>query len=494
MELVLVYSDTQSFEPLQSILPVSLISIMGKPLLQHQLEVAYSQSINQCTIIASDNLWKIRNFCEDGQRFGVRIKLVTAAPSGDEMESLLRHRHLLGETCLILAGRTLARLPVAELRRQHDESNRRISVIRHRDTNEIVGVLTSPPSPVELFQDMTGSIQNVAATLLQTHPDDVNVIEMSFPCIVSRSIKDVLKLTATVLETPADYIHNTHFAQQDSGVYLGHHTAIHRSVKLNPPVAIGDFCQILEDAEIGPHATISSGSIISKGAIVKNAVISPDSYVGEGMSVKDAIVSGATLVQPLTGTKVLVSDPLLLDSIHGQSLTQIANTMVQRAAALGLLTALFPVGVSVAAISKLKTNRALARTQTVGHGDVEDQSDLGWLPRFNRFEIADKSLPFFWYPTLYNVAKGQMCFTGPGPMDSAAAQADSILPNTERYKVPPGLFPVDSLFESADSAEVALAEVMYTRKKGLIQDLRCVAANLTKNIIGKQNARRLAGL
>ena len=493
MELVLVYSDTQSFEPLQSTLPVSLISIMGKPLIQHQLEVAYSQEIYQCTIIASDNLLKIRNFCDDGSRFGVRVRLVTSAASQQETDSLLKHRSMFDDYCLILAGRTLATLPAEKLRKKHDKSGKRVSVIRHKKSQEIVGLLTSSPFPEDLFQNATGSLQNAAERMLQDTPDDINIIDMNFPHFVCRTLKDVLNLTATVLENPSDYIHNTHFAQQDSGIYLGHHTIIHPSAKLHPPIAIGDFCQIAEGAEIGPHTTIASGSIVSKGAKVQNAIISPDSYIGEMMEVKEAITIGATLVQPQSGTKVMVSDPLLLDGIHRESVAEMANDVFHRAAALGLLTTLLPVGVSVAALSKLKTNRAIARTQTMGHGDVEDKKDIGWLPRFNRFEIADKSLPFFWYPTLYNIVKGEMRFTGPGPMDSSDVSADSSILNTERYKVPPGLFPVEALFD-ADSDEAEFAEVLYTKKKGMLRDLRCVAANLTKRIIGKHNARRLAGL
>jgi NDP-sugar pyrophosphorylase family protein len=493
MELVLIYSDTKSFEPLQSILPVSLISIMGKPLIQHQLEVAYGQGIRRCTIIASDNLWKIRNFCDDGSRFGVQLKLVTAVPSGDEVKSLLRHRNLLSDYCLILAGRTLANLPLDKLRRLHDESKKRISVIRHGATREVIGLLTSSPSPGDLLVGCEGSIRDAAEYLVANKPGEINVVDADFPHFVCRSLSEVLRLTSTVLDSPTDYIHNTNFAQQDSGIYLGHHTMIHASAKLYPPVAIGDFCQIMEGAEIGPHTTVSSGSIVAKGARVGNAIVSPGTYIGEMMEVRDAVVVGGALVQALTGIKVLVSDPLLLDNIGEHSAVTIANSLIHRTAALGLLTTLFPLGVSLAAISKLRPNRAVSKTPTLGYGDIEDPADIGWLPRFNRFEIADSNLPFSWYPTLYNILRGQMRFTGPGPMSASDTDNSASMTNTERFKVPPGLFPVEKLFES-DSAEAAFAEAIYTRKKGVVQDLRCVAANLTQRIIGKRNARWLAGL
>jgi hypothetical protein len=78
-------------------------------------------------------------------------------------------------------------------------------------------------------------------------------------------------------------------------------------------------------------------------------------------------------------------------------------------------------------------------------------------------------------------------------MSASDTDNSASMTNTERFKVPPGLFPVEKLFES-DSAEAAFAEAIYTRKKGVVQDLRCVAANLTQRIIGKRNARWLAGL
>ncbi|MBN2670805.1 MAG: sugar transferase [Deltaproteobacteria bacterium] len=493
MELVLIYSDTSSFEPLQSIYPVSLISIMGKPLIQHQLEVFYGEGIRNCTVIASDNLAQIRRFCDDGSRFGMQLKLVTAAPSGNEVESLLRHRNLLGDHCLVLAGRTLANFSVNDIRAQHDASGKRMSVIRHAATHEFVGLITSPPSPGDLFEDCTGSLKDAAESIAEINEHEVNLIDADFPHFVCRSLSEVLPLTATVLDNPSDYIHDTHFAQQDKGVHLGHHTMIHPSAKLHPPVAVGDFCQILEGAEVGPYSTISSGSIIAKGANVKNAIVSPYSYVGEMMEVKDAIVVGANLVQPHSRTKVLVSDPLLLDNVDVHSLMHLGNAFLQKGAAIWLMAALFPMGFFAAVLSKLKKNQAIATIPTIGHGDVKADSDVERLPRFNRYEIADSQLPFYWYPTLLNVLKGEMRFTGPGPVRSDNMGKTSTLLKSVRHTVPPGVFPVDKLFE-VDSYEREFAEMIYTNKQGLLRDLRCVTANLAIRFIGQRNAKRLAGL
>lgn len=493
MELVLIYSDTKSFEPLQSIIPVSLMMVMGKPLIQHQLEMSYSQGIRQCTIIASDNLEKIRDYCGDGSRFGVRLNLVTAAASGDETESLLRQRNLLGDCCLVLAGRTLANLPIDKLRQEHEESQKCISIVRHGKSKEIIGLLTSPPTLGELFDNGRGNLQYSAKFLMEHHPDEINIIDADFSYFICHSIADVLRLTAAVLEAPADYIYDTHFSVQDSGIHLGHHTMIHPKAVLRPPVAIGDFCQVAAGAQIGPNASISSGTIVSKDARISNSIVAPNSFVGEMMEVKDAVVVGPTLVHPLTGVKVYIGDPLLLDGIEGDALLRFTNSFVHRATAISLLAALAPVGISLAILSRARNNNAIVSKPTLGSGDVKDGGDVERLPRFNRFLFADETLPMSWYPSLLNVAKGQMRFVGPKPVGPDEKTAPSAVQSTVRYSVPPGLFAVGDLFDEA-SEEAALAEAIYIKKQGLVQDVRCAAAKLAAKFIGKRKARWLSGL
>jgi hypothetical protein len=263
---------------------------------------------------------------------------------------------------------------------------------------------------------------------------------------------------------------------------------------LHPPIAIGDFCQIMDGAQIGPYASISSGSIIAKNATVENSIISPDTYIGEMTEIKNAIVRDSVLVHPLAGVKITITDPLLLGPINKHSVFNLLNSLTHKTAAIWLLATLSSVGIPLTLISWLRTGKAIEKRAILGAGEAKDPTDVNSLPRFNLLELSDKRLPLFWYPTLINIIKGNMRFIGPAPVALDDFGKDKeILHNSAKYSVPPGLLPVEVIFDK-DSDEATFAEAIYSKKHGLVQDFRFLVAALSKPIIGKKNARRLAGL
>ncbi|HEY3043979.1 MAG TPA: sugar phosphate nucleotidyltransferase, partial [Vicinamibacterales bacterium] len=61
--------------PVAGDLPKVLVEIGGKPVLQHQLELAASAGIRDVTVVAGHLASKIVDFVGDGSRFGLSVRV-----------------------------------------------------------------------------------------------------------------------------------------------------------------------------------------------------------------------------------------------------------------------------------------------------------------------------------------------------------------------------------------------------------------------------------
>src|ERR1700739_102293 len=58
-------------------LPKVLVPVGGKPVLQHQMELAAAAGIGEVTILAGHRAEKILEFVGDGSRFGLKVRIFT---------------------------------------------------------------------------------------------------------------------------------------------------------------------------------------------------------------------------------------------------------------------------------------------------------------------------------------------------------------------------------------------------------------------------------
>ncbi len=491
MQLTLVYTDTDKFQPLQSLVPAPLIPAMVKPLIQHQLEAAGEGGIRNCTVIASDGLDAIRKFCGDGSRFGISLQLVSGVPSGSEIPSLLKHRSLFETPLVLMPGRVQARLPFSELVENHVQSGQNLTIIRDENSGELLAFVCSPQAR-QHFEGQAGTLEATVRALLAADNPEISVVDVNVPYLICGALADVLSVNTLLLNDHSSTPFST-LSEVQPGVRMGHHVSVNPKAVIHPPVAIGDFCQIMSGATIGPDASIGNETIIGKNAIVRNSVVGDRSYIGEMTQVKDSIVAGSTLINLQSGVKVVVTDSFLLDKVASRSVSQAIDSLVHKAAAFGLLGALATPWLATKILSKKGKTAGIQSTKTLGAGDVSSSEDIEYLPQFEKHSMPNADIPLAWYPTLVNVLQGQMRFVGPGPVSPEEAAMIESIGYENRFLVPPGLIAIEDLFgENVDEARIAA--ILYTNNPRLTQDLRIVLARLALPIVGKNTAIRLSGL
>jgi len=77
--------------------PKVLVPVGGKPVLQHQLELAAATGIEEVTIFAGHLGDKVHDFVGDGSRFGLKVRILTEKDPMGTAGAVLQSLDLLPE-------------------------------------------------------------------------------------------------------------------------------------------------------------------------------------------------------------------------------------------------------------------------------------------------------------------------------------------------------------------------------------------------------------
>ena len=144
-------------------LPKILVPVGGKPVLEHQLELAASAGIETVTIFAGHLAEQIQDFVGDGSRFGLDVRaLVEKEPLGNA-GALLRSLDMLPAEFFLLYGDVMAAVDLRRMARKHLERGADVTALAHpndhpcdsdlleTDANDWVTAVRPNPHPADRF-------------------------------------------------------------------------------------------------------------------------------------------------------------------------------------------------------------------------------------------------------------------------------------------------------------------------------------------------------
>jgi histidinol-phosphate phosphatase family protein len=103
-------------------IPKSMVEILGKPILQYQAEALKENGVTEIILIIGYLGDAIRDYFEDGRRFGVKIEyIVEDIPLGTAGSLCYLKERLRGEDFLLLFGDVIFDIDIGRMLRFHDE-------------------------------------------------------------------------------------------------------------------------------------------------------------------------------------------------------------------------------------------------------------------------------------------------------------------------------------------------------------------------------------
>ena len=152
-------------------LPKVLVPIGGKPVLEHQLDLAAQYGIEEVTIFAGYLAEKIHDFVGDGSRFRPRIRILTEKEPMGNAGALLQFLDLLPEHFFVAYGDLMLAVDLQHMGRRHLEKGADLTIMVHpndhpydsdlveSDTDDWVTAIHACPHPQGRF---FGNLVNAA--------------------------------------------------------------------------------------------------------------------------------------------------------------------------------------------------------------------------------------------------------------------------------------------------------------------------------------------
>ncbi len=490
MKQVLIHTSDAGYGPLGRSVPPALIPLLNKPLAQHQIEQGYACGIRDMYLIASTGLNEVNAYYGDGSRFGVRLGVLIGSSNGDECRSLLKHRFLFDSRFVLVSGFRLGELKLKNTLRRHRESGNVVSLICSSDNEDIIAAIIEPEAE-GLIEKLSGSLLEALLAEVSNETSRTGVIRTKSESVSGYGLKSIMEINRRLLRNPLSFTHNQYF-EEGHGFFIGRGTFIHPSARINRPVMIGSYCQIMNGAEVGPNVVLGDNSLIAGKAHVSEALIMENSYIGKMTHIENCIVAQNLIFDPETEERTYISDAFLLGRLDRNVFGEMAENVFNRGIALGALVTLAPLGLASSLLSLKKYGKHIDEREVVGRGNAETVKDIEYLPRFKLVCFPGSDLPLPWWPRLVNVVRGDMTLVGPRPFTPERASRMSDEWQLGRFSSAPGLTGVASF--SDDESEKDVAESLYVRKKSIRLDAKILLARLARPLIGKKLARKLVGI
>lgn len=422
-----------------------LTTLVDRPFMQHVIESLVDRGIKSFDILLHHDADRIESYFEDGTRWGATFRY-----------------HLLHDV----------RDVYARIRRFGDDGDRSTFLLWHVDRLQCEGVMENHPAvesdaPTVFFHETSesSSSENAATsgTDIETSPVDVagvspgqdswngaawvtndhlDAIGTAYDGFEDRLMAAARKAgLAVCTPEPLDgrtlagivvsqkRVLNREFPElirfsggADEGIWIQRNVALHRDVRLVPPVFVGPHCEIEERVVLGPNAVISSGCHVHAKCEVTESLIGENSMLGEGLTIDQCVIDRHKLYHLRHNVAVAIHDDLLIGSTQVilPGVRQILRCCARIAAAV-VLGFVWPILLGVALIQRIRCGKAFFTEEVVRLPVPEGNGSR----TFRRWRIASvhrrkaSNLRHFlleFLPGLINVVRGEMGWVGVTPI------------------------------------------------------------------------------
>lgn len=270
-----------------------LLPICNKPFIEFLIDLAIFTGSNAMRIVSDRVLGDVEQYCEKGNRWGIEISY-GSVQTADDLNTVIEknRRFCMEERIMIING---------------------FFFINYDKTVDYTSIFASLPSG-ELLSCCSGSI-----TLTGTPAEKTSAVLPSlFSLTALDSIGKYYQLSMEILKNGL-----THFVlpgySSEADCYIGRNVVIPKSAEIHKPVVIGNNVQILANSVIETNSVIGSNVIIDRESLISGSIVMDHTYIGEHLEVQNKIAAGNLLIDPESGTSIVMEDPHLLTSITQKS-------------------------------------------------------------------------------------------------------------------------------------------------------------------------------
>ena len=523
--IILATGEEEKLLPLTSTLPTPMVPIANQPVMTYSVELLSRLGIKKILVSLHHLSGSIESYFSEGRRWGVQFEYILQKDPLGNAGSLRWALSNIDETLIVFPGDRLIDIDLDAAIKQHKQSGASATILVSREN--------IANSDITLFQNDQGNLSQhqtdnrcYSSGFFILEPEVIKLIPQRqkyhieadlIPLLLSQNQKIHLIETEHYWnplisfnqydEAQTKYLDSaiaTHNHEQDSlrypsmdgvrmgdKVWAGRHNMIHPTVRIFPPVTIGDYCQIGRDVVLGPYAIIGSNVIIDDEASVVQSTVISNTYIGQLVNIENRFISRNMMVDTETSESLEIVDRFLIGEANPSLVNSDFRRFVDGAAAIILCVLLFPLFAVIGLLAVLTSGRlfdrvprvgVLPRTLAIGGQRDPVQFELlnfstqrrGKETRFGRW-LKRSNLNRL--PELISVADGTIGMIGVKPLTSAEAEQITEEWQHKRFEYMSGFtglwYTQNSDRSSLD--EIVISDVYYVATRTWRDDLKIVS-------------------
>ncbi len=318
--VVMAGGEGTRLRPLTSNQPKPMVPIVGKPCMEHILELLRLHELDDVVVTLAFMPQAIRSYFGTGEALGMNIEYsVEELPRGTA-GSVRLASGALADTCLVISGDALCDVDLGALIAFHREKGAAVTIgLKSVDNPLEFGIVVTDeegrverflekPSWGQVFSDTINTGIYVLETEVLKHvpadrPYDFSkelfplLLEMGRPLygfVLDGYWQDIGNL---------DQYRQANFDALDErvrlnidgirlrgNVWLGESAEIDDVEQLEGPAYIGNYCRISRDASVGPYSVLSASVALRERARTVRSVIDSSTHIGRSTLIEGAIM------------------------------------------------------------------------------------------------------------------------------------------------------------------------------------------------------------
>jgi mannose-1-phosphate guanylyltransferase/phosphomannomutase len=320
--VVMAGGEGTRLRPLTSNQPKPMVPIVGKPCIEHIVELLRDHGLTNVVITLAFLPQAIRSYFGDGSSLGVDIEYsVEESPLGTAGSVRLATQGLrLDETFLVISGDALCDIDLSALIEFHKEKRAAVTIGLKSVENplEFGIVVTDEDGRVERFLEKPSWGQVFSDTIntgiYVIEPEVMRHVPTDRPYDFSKELFPLLlemgrPIYGYVCEGywqdigNLDQFRQANFDALDEklrlkipgiklrgDVWIGEGVEIDDVDGVEGPAFVGDYCRIAPDAAVAPYTVLATGVTLRERARVSRSIVDAGTYIGRSAMIEGAIL------------------------------------------------------------------------------------------------------------------------------------------------------------------------------------------------------------
>ena len=309
--------------PLTSNQPKPMVPIVGKPCMEHILELLKQHGMEDVIVTVAFLPQAIRSYFGDGSALGLDIGYsVEESPLGTA-GSVRLAADRLDDTFLVISGDALCDVDLTKLIEFHREKGASVTIgLKSVDNPLEFGiVVTDEAGRIERFLEKPSWGQVFSDTIntgiYVLEPEVLRHIPTDRPYDFSKELFPLLlemgrPMYGFVLDGywqdigNLDQYRQANFDALDErvrlniggirirgNVWLGEGVELHDLEQIEGPAYLGNYCRVAPDASVGPYSVLSTSVTLRERARIQRSIVDSSTYIGRSTVVEGAIMGRA---------------------------------------------------------------------------------------------------------------------------------------------------------------------------------------------------------